>query len=148
MPLTAWCRGRRLSRSMDNQQPYGDEQYQAKQLVWQLVGWGIVAAGGAWLQGDTAAAAGVTLGIVVSIVNFLLMCRKVKQIAGMPVEKAVAYMRLGWIQRLVLVVAVVFIAIKTPGIQVWGVIVGIVSLYVLIGINAWLFAFRQMVRKK
>ncbi|MBM7853737.1 putative membrane protein [Desulfohalotomaculum tongense] len=68
---------------------------------------------------------GLVIGTVVGVVNSVLIYNRMKHIADMPFEKAVAFMRMGFFMRLLMIMAVLFLAIRFDALDIYGVAFGI-----------------------
>ncbi len=68
---------------------------------------------------------GLLIGTVVSIINSYLIYNRMKHIADMPTNKAIAFMRQGFIMRLLLIMAVLSFSIITDVLDIYGVAFGI-----------------------
>lgn len=79
---------------------------------------------------------GILLGGAGSVGYFLLLYRRVDRSVDMPLGQAVAYMRRGTLQRLLLVACVVIIAVRLPMINIFGVMFGLLALQSVIYLRA------------
>jgi hypothetical protein len=92
----------------------------------------------AYFTGHLAIVPGFLFGFGASVVYFALMFSRVKKCADMPTERAIAYMRFGWVIRLVFVLAVLSIALKIPGIEFLAAVAGLLSLKIVIVAEAFI----------
>lgn len=67
---------------------------------------------------------GLLLGSIVGIVYIYLIFNRLIRTGDMAPDKAVAFMRVGFIMRLTLVMAVMYLTISTPLLDVYGVAFG------------------------
>ncbi len=79
---------------------------------------------------------GLLTGWTSSVVYFLLMCRRVKQSAELPPEKALTSMRAGWLLRFGFMIAMLVLSVHVPGIDFWAAVVGLFSLHIVLLVNA------------
>lgn len=68
---------------------------------------------------------GLVVGTVVSIINSYLIYNRMKHIAEMSFNKAVAFMRAGFVMRLLLIMAVLYLTIQTAALDIYGVAFGV-----------------------
>lgn len=68
---------------------------------------------------------GLAVGAVVGIINAFLTYNRMKRIADMPIEKAIAFMRMGFFMRLLLIMAVLYLSLKVEGLDIYGVAFGV-----------------------
>lgn len=68
---------------------------------------------------------GLLLGSIVGIVYIYLLFNRLIRTGHMAPDKAVAFMRVGFIMRLTLVMAVMYLTISTPLLDVYGVAFGL-----------------------
>jgi hypothetical protein len=82
-------------------------------------------------------------GTLVGALYYLQLCYRIHKSAGMPPAKAVAYMRIGWVLRLILIVLVLGLAAYTEAFSFWAAVAGLFFLQLVIVINAVLLAGRE-----
>ncbi|MTI80605.1 MAG: ATP synthase subunit I [Firmicutes bacterium] len=68
---------------------------------------------------------GLFIGTLVGVVNAVLIYNRMKHVDQLPVEKAIAFMRMGFFMRLLLIMAVLFLSLKTDSLSIYGVSFGI-----------------------
>ncbi len=112
-----------------------------------ILGWGTFLLIGSWTSGKTGMIPGLILGLSGSIVYYLLMCYRVKKSAAMAPAQAVSYMRAGWLIRLSLVVAVLIVSLKVPGIEFMAAVVGLFSLQIVLYSQALITVVKGILRK-
>ena len=100
-------------------------------LIHMLV-WAAFVIVSAWTGGKTDLILGLILGITGSILYFLLMCYRVRKSADMAPEKAVTYMRVGWLIRLSFIVAILIVSLKVPSVNFLAAVVGLFSLQIIL----------------
>jgi hypothetical protein len=120
---------------------------EVKRTLWQMVALLVLLFGCSWLTGHTAAIPGLFLGGVASAVYFLLMGYRVRRSAALPPEKAVTYMRSGWIVRLSFVVLILILSLKIQGIDFAAAVLGLFSLQIVVIFNAVLIVVRSFFSK-
>jgi hypothetical protein len=120
---------------------------QVKRTLWQMAALLALLTGCAWLTGHAAALPGLFLGGVASALYFLLMSYRVRRSAVLPPEKAVAYMRSGWLVRLSFVVLVLILSLKIRQIDFAAAVVGLFSLQIVVFFNAVLIVARSFFSK-
>lgn len=120
---------------------------QVKQTLIQMAVLLAVLSGAFCLSGHLAAIPGLLLGGVASVVYFLLMGYRVRRSAAMTPEKAVAYMRMGWLVRLSFVVLILVLSLKIPQINFAAAVLGLFLLQIVAILNAVLIVARSYFRK-
>lgn len=68
---------------------------------------------------------GLLVGTLVSIIYSFLIYNRLRHIGQLPINKAVAFMRIGFVMRLTLVMAVLYLSISTDLIDIYGVALGL-----------------------
>ncbi|MEG6617352.1 ATP synthase subunit I [Peptococcaceae bacterium 1198_IL3148] len=68
---------------------------------------------------------GLAIGAVVGAINTFLMYNRMKHIAAMSKGTAVSFMQFGFVMRLLLIMAVLFLALNFEGLNIFGVAFGI-----------------------
>lgn len=99
------------------------------------------------LLGRAAALPALLAGAAASVIYFLLMCFRIRRAAEMPPEKAVPYMRAGWILRLMFVVMVAILALKLDFANALAAILGLFLVHIVIIINAMATVAAAYLRK-
>jgi len=113
---------------MKDMQEYSIE---IKKTLLQITAWGILLGANVYFAGYKELLVGLLLGIAASMVYFLLLSYRIHKSADMPIEKAVLYMRIGWLNRLVFIILMLFLSAKIPGINFWSVVIGLFSLHMV-----------------
>ncbi len=116
----------------------GMDEYtiEVRRTLLQMVLFAAAAGGGYLLAGRPEAVLGLVLGTVISAVYFLLMGYRVKRASELPPERAVAYMRAGWILRLCFVVLALVLLLQWNAIPFLAAVVGLFSLQIVMILNA------------
>ena len=109
---------------------------EVKKTVLQITVWGVIICAAAYFHGDSWRIPGLVMGVVTSMIYFLLMCYRVRKSATMSVLKAISYMRLGWLMRLSFVSLMLLLSIKIPFFDFISAIIGLFSLQIVIIVNA------------
>lgn len=109
---------------------------EVKRTLLQILAWGTVLCGIAYLTDCGWRIPGLLLGLITSMIYFLLMCYRVKKSADMSVPKAISYMRLGWLLRLSFVAIMLVLSIKIPIFDFLSAVIGLFSLQVVMIGNA------------
>lgn len=109
---------------------------EVKRTLLQIVAWGFVVCGIAYFSNVSWRIPGLLLGMITSMIYFLLMCYRVKRSAEMSVPKAISYMRLGWLMRLSFIGLMLVLSIKIPFFDFISAVIGLFSLQVVIIGNA------------
>jgi len=109
---------------------------EVKRTLLQIIAWGAVVCGTAYFTGFSWRIPGLILGMITSMVYFLLMCYRVEKSAEMSIPKAISYMRLGWLLRLSFVALMLVLSIKIPVFDFLSAVIGLFSLQVVIIGNA------------
>lgn len=118
-----------------------------QQTLVYILGWGVFLIIGCWTGGKTDLIPGLILGLSGSLIYYLLMCFRIKKSAAMAPDQAVSYMRAGWLIRLSLVVAVLIVSLKVPGIDFLAAVVGLFSLQIVLYSQALITVIKGMLRK-
>ena len=109
---------------------------EVKKTVLQIMVWAVIICSTAYFVGLGWRIPGLILGVITSIIYFLLMCYRVSKSANMSVPKAISYMRLGWLMRLSFVLLMLLLSIKVPIFDFVSAVIGLFSLQVIIVVNA------------
>lgn len=83
------------------------------------------------------------MGIMTSVIYFLLMCYRVSKSANMSVAKAISYMRIGWLMRLTFVAIMLLLSIKIPSLDFLSSVIGLFSLQVVLIFNAGIIIIKS-----
>jgi hypothetical protein len=113
-----------------------DFAVQMRRTLVHLGAWGFFITLGAFMSNKVFIIPGLLTGWSGSVIYFLLMCRRVKQSAELPPEKAIASMRAGWLIRFSFAISMLVLSIYVPGIDFWAAVVGLFSLHIVLMINA------------
>lgn len=126
-----------------------DYVIEVRRTLIQMTLWGLFVGGSAFVAGMHNILPGLALGTVTSMIYFLLMCYRVKKSSTMPVHKAIAYMRAGWLVRLAFLVLMLVLAVSISDIQFFGAaIVGLFSLHIVILFNAVVLVVQEVINPK
>jgi hypothetical protein len=123
-----------------------DYVIEIKRTLLQMTAWGIVVCCSTYFIGDGWRIPGLILGIITSMIYFLLMCYRVNQSANMPVHKALLYMRVGWLIRLGFVVLMLVLSVKIPAIDFWSAVAGLFTLQVIMFLNSIAIVSKSFLR--
>lgn len=107
-----------------------------KKTILQMMVWGICICLAAYLAGHPEKIPGLVIGIFTSIIYFLLMCYRVNKSADMPVNRALLYMKVGWLIRLSFIVIMLLLSVKIPGIDFWSAVFGLFTLQIILFLQA------------
>ena len=121
---------------------------EVKRTLLYIVFWGMLVSTGAYLSGFSAVLPGLLLGITTSVIYFLLMCYRVKKSAMLPPQKAVSYMRMGWLVRLSFVVLMLILSVRISSMNLWAAVVGLFSLHIVLFLNAVVLVVQEFTTKK
>ena len=116
---------------------------EVKRTLLQIIAWGIFVCASAYFTGSGWRIPGLILGMLTSMIYFLLMCYRVKKSADMSVPKAISYMRLGWLLRLSFVAIMLVLSIKIPIFDFLSAVIGLFSLQVVIIGNAGIIIMKS-----
>jgi len=116
---------------------------EVKKIVLQITVWGAMICCIAYFSGLSWRIPGFLLGLVTSIIYFLLMCYRVGNSATMTVPKAISYMRLGWLMRLSFISLMLLLSIKIEFFDFISAAVGLFSLQIVMTANASLFVIKS-----
>lgn len=109
---------------------------EVKRTLLHLAAWGALVVSAMYFFGAIELIPGFMLGIGTSIIYYLLMSYRVKKSAELPTAKAIAYMRVGGLGRLIFVIFMLFLAAKLRQINLWSAVAGIFSLHAVMVVNA------------
>jgi hypothetical protein len=109
---------------------------QVQQVLLHLLTWGLFITLGALLSGKLSIIPGLLTGWTSSLLYFLLMCRRVKQSAELPVGQAIASMRTGWLLRYGFMISILILSVQVPEIDFWAAVVGLFSLHIVLMFHA------------
>lgn len=114
------------------------EEYtiEVRRTLLQIALFTATAAGSCILAGHPEVIPGFVAGTITSVVYFLLMCYRVRRASELPPERAVAYMRAGWILRLCFVVLALVLLLQWKAIHFLAAVLGLFSLQIVIILNA------------
>lgn len=126
--------------SMTHMQEYTVE---IKRTVLQVAAWGAILCAAAYFYGFSWRIPGLVLGIVTSMIYFLLMCYRVSKSADMSVPKAISYMRIGWLIRLSFIALMLVLSIKIPLFDFISAVIGLFSLQVVLVANASIIVMKS-----
>jgi len=107
-----------------------------RKTLLQIAVWGMLLVVNTYFAGFKECVLGIILGVIASMVYFALLSYRIHKSADMPVEKAILYMRIGWLNRLVFIGLVLFISAKVPEFDFWATVVGLFSLHVVMFFKA------------
>lgn len=114
-----------------------------KRTLLQMVVWSVFICGSAYFTGYGWRIPGLLLGIASSIVYFLLLWYRVLKSADMPMNKAIFYMRIGWLIRLLFIVTMLFLSLKIPALDFGSAVVGLFTLQIVMTFNALVFVAKN-----
>ncbi|BBB91523.1 MAG TPA: ATP synthase subunit I [Methylomusa anaerophila] len=122
---------------MQTKQGYmNDFTGEIRRTVWGVLAWGLVTLLGAYLTERQRLVPGFLLGFAASIIYYTLMCFRIKRSVDLPPERAIGYMRSGWLIRLSFIVMILIISLRIPGVDFWSAVVGMFSLQIVFLLNA------------
>ncbi|WP_378951077.1 ATP synthase subunit I [Pelosinus sp. sgz500959] len=114
-----------------------------KRTLLHILLWGALICSGAYFLNQDWRIPGLIMGIMTSMIYFLLMCYRINKSATMSVPKAISYMRIGWLMRLAFVVLMLFLSIKIPSLDFLSAVIGLFSLQVVGILNASLLIIKS-----
>ncbi|MBO8138136.1 MAG: ATP synthase subunit I [Desulfotomaculum sp.] len=68
---------------------------------------------------------GLLVGTLAGVVNAVLIYNRMRHIHELPPQKAIAFMRMGFVMRLLMIMSVLFLALSTEALDIYGVAFGI-----------------------
>ncbi len=107
-----------------------------KKTILQMAVWGIGICAAAYITGHAGRIPGLIIGVFTSVIYFLLMCYRVNNCADMPVNRALLYMKVGWLIRLSFIVIMLLLSVKIPGIDFWSAVFGLFTLQIILFLQA------------
>ncbi|MPM69096.1 hypothetical protein SDC9_116040 [bioreactor metagenome] len=116
---------------------------EVKRTLVHLAVWGGLVVGAMYFSGAVVLISGFMLGLGTSVIYYLLMSYRVKKSAELPAAKAISYMRVGGLGRLVFVIIMLFLAAKMRQINLWSAVAGIFSLHAVMVLNAALLIIKD-----
>jgi len=117
---------------------------EVKRTLLQITAWAVMICGVAYFSGLSWRIPGLVLGVVTSMIYFLLLCYRVNNSATMSVPKAISYMRLGWLMRLSFISLMLLLSIKIPLFDFLSAVVGLLSLQVVMIANASMVVIKSV----
>ena len=102
---------------------------------------------GAYILGRGSALSGLALGFTTGLIYFLFLYYQIEKIAGLPKEKAIGYMRWGWIIRFAVLISML-ILIGSSKINISAAIIGFFSFPVALFIMALALVVQQIRENK
>ncbi|MDT8903752.1 ATP synthase subunit I [Anaeroselena agilis] len=119
----------------------------ARKLLLQLSAWAATVVGVLYFTGHGDKIAGFLAGTAISAVYGLLVCYRVRRSASLSPQKAVAYMRTGWLIRLAFIVLALAWSLKVPSLNFGAVVAGLLSLQIIIFVNGFYLVVRHSTAK-
>ncbi len=119
-----------------------------KKTIIKLFIWCLVVSSILVLTAEVNNIVGFILGSVASILYFLLMAYRIKNSAEMPVDKAVNYMRIGWLLRLTFLIITLILSVKMPQVNFLFAILGVFSLQIVLTINSVMVVVKATIINK
>ncbi len=107
-----------------------------KKTILKMIIWGISTCTAAYIAGYSGKIPGLVIGISTSVIYFLLMCYRINKSANMPINRALLYMRVGWLIRLSFIVMMLLLSVKIPGIDFWSAVFGLFTLQIILFLQA------------
>lgn len=115
-----------------------------KKMLMGICIWLVLAIAAAVFSGHTEWIAGFVFGTVSSILYYLFICHRVRKSADLPMGKAIASMRAGWLIRLFFVVIVLILSLKIPCIHFGAAVAGLFSLQIVLFVKAVILIGRKI----
>lgn len=106
--------------------------------------WSLLVIAAAAFSGHTEWIAGFLFGTTSSILYYLFICHRVNKSADLPMGKAIASMRAGWLIRLFFVVIVLILSLKIPLIHFGAAVAGLFSLQIVLFAKAVVLIGRKI----
>jgi hypothetical protein len=119
-----------------------------KNTILQMIIWGICICTAAYIAGQSEKILGLFMGFFTSMTYFLLMCYRINKSAEMPVNKALLYMKVGWLMRLGFIVAMLLLSLKIPAIDFWSAVFGLFTLQIILFLQAILIVTKSFFIKQ
>lgn len=102
----------------------------------------------AYISGFNLAIPGLISGTIASLVYFVLTAYRIRRSADLSVDKAVRYMRIGWVIRFGFIVSILLMAVRVSQTNFWATIAGLMSFHIVIIINAIVTVLRSTLNKR
>jgi len=119
-----------------NQTFYREYLGQVRRTLIYLFLWAAFVVISAYLTGNAPIIRGFLFGFAANVIYYILMFRRIPKIIDLPPDKAITYMRFGWIIRLIFILAMLTMALKIPGIEFLAAVCGLFSLKAVLFIQA------------
>lgn len=100
------------------------------------------------LAGREDMISGLFLGTTSSVIYFLMVYYRIKKSASQPPNKAVAYMRSGWLMRLAFIVLILILSTQIKQISFPAVVIGLFTHQFVIILNAFYIVVTEGLFKK
>ena len=120
----------------------------AKTILLQLAAWNTVIVAVLYFAGHGDKIVGFFTGTAISAVYGLLVCYRVRRSASLSPQKAVAYMRTGWLIRLSFIVLALAWSLKVPSLHFGAVVAGLLSLQIIIFLNGFYLVFKHAILRR
>jgi hypothetical protein len=104
--------------------------------------------GGVYFAGYPIAVPGLLLGIAGSAIYFLLMSYRVRKAVELAPEKAIGYMRAGWLLRLSFLVLILILSSLVKEISFVATVIGLFSLHIVMFLNSVVTLVKWYLGKK
>lgn len=122
--------------------------FEVRHTLTQMLLWGVSVLAGMYISETIFLMSGFILGLLTSIIYYLLTCYRIKKSIELPLEKAVPYMRIGWAMRLTFLVLMLGLSVHMPQFSFWGAVAGMFSLHVVMLFNAVLVIIKSFSAKE
>lgn len=119
-----------------------------KRMLLGMITWGILVVCAGWLSHRQQLLPGFLLGFLASLCYYVLLSFRVKRSAEVPLNKTVAYMRIGWLIRLSFIVLALILALIMPGIDFLSAVIGLFSFQIVMMIQATLLVVTALSKSR
>lgn len=128
----------------------GEYGIEVRKTLGQLLLWAVFVCVSAWFSGQTSRIPGFLTGLFTAMIYFALLSHRIRRSADMPVAKAITYMRIGWMLRLLFIVLMLYLSVHLPWLDFWSAVIGLFSLYFVMLYNALirLLQYKNVKRKE
>ncbi|MEG6585120.1 ATP synthase subunit I [Dendrosporobacter sp. 1207_IL3150] len=102
----------------------------------------------AYIAGFNLIIPGLISGTIASLAYFALAAYRIRRSADLPIDKAVRYMRIGWVIRFGFIVSILLMAVRVSQTNFWATIAGLMSFHIVIIANAIAAVLRSKLNKR
>jgi hypothetical protein len=121
--------------------------HEIKRFLRHMALWILLVSAGLYFMGCADKIPGFLLGATASVIYLLLAGYRVYKSTTLPPRKAVAYMRTGWLIRLIFVFSVLVVSVKLPQVDFLAAVGGLLLFQMVILFNGYNPIVRSIIAK-